>query len=90
MKRRFLGHTHMSAIGLCPMCGEAYPKEDGPVCRGCQGEAPYVTASRVLKAPPTRVVPVEEAVGKTAAHDMTALSRARSRGRNSRPGSVFP
>lgn len=73
MKRRFLGHTHMSAIGLCPMCGEAYPKEDGPVCRGCQGEAPYVTASRVLKAPPTRVVPVEEAVGKTAAHDMTRI-----------------
>lgn len=73
MKRRFLGHTHMSAIGLCPMCGEAYPKEDGPVCRGCQGEAPYVTASRVLKTPPTRVVPVEEAVGKTAAHDMTRI-----------------
>lgn len=41
MKRRFLGHTHMSAIGLCPMCGEAYPKEDGPVClRPLRGRLP--------------------------------------------------
>ena len=62
MKRRFLGHTHMSAIGLCPMCGEAYPKEDGPVCRGCQGEAPYVTASRV----------------REGAADAVCLSRRRS------------
>lgn len=73
MKRRFLGHSPMSAIAVCPQCGEAYPREDGPICRGCQGEAPYVTAGRVLKAAPTRVVPVEEAVGKTAAHDMTRI-----------------
>ncbi len=46
MKRRFLGHSHMSVIGVCPQCGEAYPREDGPICRGCQGEAPYVTARR--------------------------------------------
>ena len=74
MKRRFLGHSHMSVIGVCPQCGEAYPREDGPICRGCQGEAPYVTAGRVIKAAPAaRVVPVEEAVGKTAAHDMTRI-----------------
>ena len=29
------------AIGICDACGEAYPVKDGPVCRGCQGEAPY-------------------------------------------------
>ncbi len=42
VKRRFLGHKHMSAVRICPLCGEAYPESDGALCRGCQGEAPYV------------------------------------------------
>lgn len=29
------------AIGICGACGEAYPVKDGPVCLGCQGQAPY-------------------------------------------------
>lgn len=74
VKRRFLGHKHMERIARCPVCDEAYPAGDGPVCRGCQGEAPYVTATRVLPASsPARVVPVEEAVGRVAAHDMTRI-----------------
>ena len=86
MKHRFLGHMHMSEIAICPMCGEAYPKDDGTICRGCQGEAPYVTATRVLKTPPTRVVPVEEAVGKTAAHDMTRIEPGAFKGPEFRAG----
>lgn len=87
MKRRFLGHSHMSAIGVCPQCGEAYPREDGPICRGCQGEAPYVTAGRVVKAASaSRVVPVEEAVGKTAAHDMTRIEPGVFKGPEFRAG----
>lgn len=71
---RFLGHSHMKAIGVCPHCKEAYPKEDGPLCRGCQGEAPYAVQGGVASAAPaSRVVPVEEAVGKTALHDMTQI-----------------
>jgi formylmethanofuran dehydrogenase subunit E len=75
VKRRFLGHSHMEGIGLCSQCGEAYPTGDGPICRGCQGEAPYVTAGRIAKidTPPVRIVPAEEAVGKQAAHDMTRI-----------------
>ena len=89
VKRRFLGHAHMGDIAVCPVCGEAYPAEDGAICRGCQGEAPYVTAERVLKAtrrasdsqaPATVVVPVEEAVGKTAAHDMTRIDPGQFKG----------
>jgi formylmethanofuran dehydrogenase subunit E len=29
-------------IVVCPNCQEAYPAKDGEVCRGCQGESPYV------------------------------------------------
>lgn len=84
VKRRFLGHKHMTRIVCCPLCGEAYPVEDGPVCRGCQGEAPYVLARREVAqphprdagprpAPAQRVLPVEEAVGQMLAHDMTRI-----------------
>ncbi len=31
----------MGRVGVCPVCGEAYPASDGAICRGCQGEAPY-------------------------------------------------
>ena len=29
-------------IVICPCCQEAYPAKDGEVCRGCQGESPYI------------------------------------------------
>jgi formylmethanofuran dehydrogenase subunit E len=29
-------------IVICPYCQEAYPAKDGEVCRGCQGQSPYV------------------------------------------------
>ncbi|MBQ7456003.1 MAG: trehalose-binding protein [Desulfovibrio sp.] len=73
----YVGHSHMQAIVLCPVCGEAYPKEDGPICRGCQGDAPYSfiesQTSPTENTNATVVVPVEEAVGKTLAHDMTRI-----------------
>lgn len=42
MGKEFLGHEHMGAVGVCPRCGEAYPLEQGALCLGCQGQAPYV------------------------------------------------
>lgn len=86
MKRRFIGHAHMGMVGICPQCNEPYPTDDGAICRGCQGDAPYVTASRVLPADYSpastgvRIVPVEEAVGKTAAHDMTRIEAGSFKG----------
>lgn len=84
MKRRFLGHAHMGQVGICPLCREPYPVDDGTICRGCQGDAPYVTANRIVRETSisdtqgehpegVRVVPVAEAVGKTIAHDMTRI-----------------
>jgi formylmethanofuran dehydrogenase subunit E len=78
---RLLGHAHMGDIAICPGCGEAFPCDDGPLCRSCQGEAPYLPsgASRPPR-PAVRVLPVEEAVGKTVLHDMTEVIPGRSKG----------
>jgi len=75
IRASFLRHAHMGNVGICPQCGEAYPLEDGVLCRGCQGEAPYVVlpGEARLISPHPRVVPVAEAVGEKALHDMTEI-----------------
>ncbi|MFH1913019.1 MAG: FmdE family protein [Pseudomonadota bacterium] len=81
--RKHLGHGHMSAIDVCPVCAEAYPGNDGPICRGCQGEAPYAAMSEAVcrdDAPPLHAIPVEQAVGKKALHDMTGIVPGESKG----------
>lgn len=90
IKRRFMGHRHMSAIVNCPVCGEAYPQSDGCLCRGCQGEAPYESLAPGGEPQPAEtgyeVVPVEEAIGKTAAHDMTRIDPGQFKGPEFRKG----
>ncbi len=95
VKKRFLGHKHMGLIGICPLCDEAYPLDDGSICRACQGEAPYMllnSKANILHCPSShekvenateilssqnsssiKVVPVEEAINKRIAHDMTRI-----------------
>lgn len=96
MAPRFLQHHSMREIRVCPACNEAYPASDGGICRGCQGEAPYVDAwqepgddgdGRAL--PPLRAIPVEEAVGKTALHDMTRVDPGQSKGAEFKAGQTF-
>lgn len=41
----FMAHKSMGTIGICSACGEAFPISDGGICRGCQGEAPYVAVT---------------------------------------------
>lgn len=64
-------------IDVCPLCGEPYPIGDGAICRGCQGEAPYLSTDEQTAqpaAPPNlKPVPVEQAVGKELLHDMTQI-----------------
>lgn len=92
VNERFLGKGSMGDIGVCPACGEAYPTSDGPLCRGCQGENPVTSrldeifeASRKLDdadndwTPPV-AVPVTEAIGRTALHDMTRVVPGVSKG----------
>ena len=40
----------MGSVGICPVCGEAYPSKDGEKCRNCQGETPYTEVSKIDKA----------------------------------------
>ncbi len=83
IRSKFLGHSHMGEIGACPRCGEAFPAEDGILCRGCQGEAPYTLLNgngELSHAPRKKVLPVEESVGKKALHDMTQIEPGASKG----------
>lgn len=73
----FLAKSHMGAIGVCPVCGEAYPTADGAICRGCAGEAPYAVEDT---RPRLRAVPVGEAAGRRALHDMTRVVPGVSKG----------
>lgn len=81
VQKRLLGHSHMTRIEACPVCREAYPVSDGAICRGCQGEAPYEHTRSVEaeECMPTRV-PVAEAVGRKALHDMTRIEPGKSKG----------
>ena len=73
----FVAKPHMGAIGVCPVCGEGYPKADGAICRGCAGEAPYL---REGDSPKLRAMPVGEAAGRRALHDMTRIVPGTSKG----------
>jgi len=90
--RKYLGHGHMTSIDICPVCGEAYPGSDGSICRGCQGEDPYVSIEGATcrdDAPPLHAVPVEMAVGKKAAHDMTGIVPGESKGPITKAGDTL-
>ncbi|WP_419785997.1 FmdE family protein [Pseudodesulfovibrio sp.] len=90
--KKYLGHGHMTSIDICPICGEAYPGSDGSICRGCQGEDPYVSMEGAVcldDAPPLHAVPVEMAVGRKAAHDMTGIEPGASKGPVTKAGDTF-
>ena len=82
---QYLKSRHKGRIGICSLCGESYPADDGAICRGCQGEAPYVnskagSSQTLFEGPPLHALPVEEAIGKTALHDMTMILPGQSKG----------
>lgn len=61
---------------LCPVCGESYPAAQGPLCSACQGDSPYLADAAALPAsapPGLKVIPLENAAGRRALHDMTEI-----------------
>lgn len=81
--KRMLGKKSMGDIVICPSCGEAYPAMDGAICRGCLGEAPYALCAETAEEqarPELCAVLAEDAVGKTALHDMTRVVPGREKG----------
>jgi formylmethanofuran dehydrogenase subunit E len=41
IKPQYLIEHSKGPIGVCSVCGEAYPVKDGTICLGCQGGSPY-------------------------------------------------
>ena len=69
------------AIVRCPLCGEWYPGTFGRICRSCQGESPYEEGPGLaFQEPQLTSVPVEEAIGQHALHDMTKIVPQSSKG----------
>lgn len=72
-------------IEICPSCHEAYPAKDGRLCQACQGKSPYMaakdtTVSETLSGPTLKSIPVEQALGQRALHDMTMIIPGVSKG----------
>jgi len=85
MDPNFIKVRRRKGFRICVMCGEAYPLIDGAICRGCQGDAPYVVMDRPLiesvsVRPDIKSVPVEDAVGRHALSDMTRIIPGREKG----------
>jgi len=82
VEERFREKPGMGKIALCPTCNEAYPIHDGGICRGCQGEAPYLGGASGEEydfSPALRAVYAAEAMGKKALHDMTRVDPGMSK-----------
>ena len=89
IRPHFLKRRHRGPIVVCPLCREAYPAQDGGICRGCQGEVPYVEDQGGAEAPLLQAVPLERAVGRRALHDMTQIVPGLSKGPAVRQGEVI-
>jgi formylmethanofuran dehydrogenase subunit E len=93
IRPQFLGKRSRGRIVICPFCREAYPAQDGGICRACQGDVPYLTEGREeeagLKAPSLQLLPVEQAVGRRVLHDMTMIVPGTSKGPAFEKGQVI-
>jgi formylmethanofuran dehydrogenase subunit E len=93
VRPQFLQKRSRGRIAVCPLCREAYPAQDGGICRGCQGDAPYLTEGREGEAaaarPSLQQVPLEEMVGRRALHDMTMIVPGVSKGPAFKKGQVI-
>ena len=78
----FIRSHGRGAFAVCPLCKEGYPADDGKICRGCQGDAPYLSTGRHndISMPALKAVPVEEAQGRHALHDMTRIIPGKEKG----------
>ena len=84
IRPQLLGKRHRGRIVICPLCREAYPAQDGGICRACQGEPLYLTDGHEeetgVQAPSLHLLPVEQTVGRRALHDMTMIVPGTSKG----------
>jgi formylmethanofuran dehydrogenase subunit E len=90
IRPHFLTRRHRGGMVICPLCREAYPAQDGGICRACQGEGPCLEdAESVAGAPALQAVPAEKAVGRRALHDMTRIIPGESKGPAFKQGEII-
>jgi formylmethanofuran dehydrogenase subunit E len=93
VRSQFLQKRPRGRIVTCPLCREAYPAQDGGICRGCQGDAPYLTEGRGEETrpegPALKRLPAAETVGRRALHDMTMIVPGVSKGPAFEKGQVI-
>ena len=93
IRSHYIKKKSSAEIVACPVCREAYPKNDGAICRACQGENPYLYHAKApvsaISPPELTAVPVEQAVGRRALHDMTRIIPGTSKGAEFRAGQVI-
>ncbi|MEG2173155.1 MAG: FmdE family protein [Desulfovibrionaceae bacterium] len=75
-------HKGKGRVVPCPLCGDWYPASFGGICRSCQGESPYTEGPGLsfTAEPALSALPVAEAVGKHALHDMTRIIPEQEKG----------
>lgn len=78
VQAQYLERKSRDKMAECPACGESYPARHGAICRGCQGDSPYEApathnADELPAAPLLHSVPLQQAVGQVALHDMTQI-----------------
>ncbi len=81
-------------ISTCPECGEAYPKFQGEICMGCQGETPYKKSDHFqlpihTKRPDLKKIPADQAIGKRLVHDMTRIIPGKEKGAKFKKGQTI-
>jgi len=86
-KDEYYGKHGKGGISNCAMCGEPIPTRNGLICDACNGNSPYITADE--EAPKIRAVSLEDAIGKTALHDMTRITPKEFKGVQIKAGQVI-
>jgi formylmethanofuran dehydrogenase subunit E len=61
-------------IVICSGCQEAYPARDGEVCRGCQGQSPYI----LTEAPGAHILTISAAKSHGGYQDQPPLKRIKT------------
>ena len=89
IRPQFMKKQHLGKKAVCPLCGESYPVRHGAVCRGCQGDAPYIGAEPSPQIPNLKAVPTEHAEGKKILHDMTQIIPGKSKGAAFKKGQII-
>ena len=86
---QYLKKRHKDQIATCSLCGEAYPRNHGRICRACQGQSPYLVTTETPSMPQLHAAPVEDSIGQKILHDLTEIVPGESKGPVFKKGQII-